>query len=296
MNNLSFEKELKKSLSHTFKAAIDYLNRNNFTWWCAYGTLLGAIRHNGFIPWDDDIDIFMPREDYRRLIQSKGLLQEYGLSLISEYDSGYNMPYAKIYNSNTTVLEKLSYPFIMGIYIDVFPLDNDMGDKTIINNKFLQLKHLCSLYGFSLAKYSFREMISDFGGHHLGAVYFGIKSLFYSHRNTEKYKAQVLDYIDGLSKSSGSLFVSYTDITSSNPFIAPIDWFMDTIDVDFDGYKVRVPSKYDLCLKTLYGDYMALPPENERVAHHAQHYLNLRESIDLSEVLLRIKKGIRVEF
>ena len=102
----------------------DTCRRHNLRYYIFAGTLLGAVRHKGFIPWDDDMDIAMPRPDYDKLIQHQKEWLPAGLEMVcNETDPKYPQPFAKIQDANTTIIERVQLPYLGGAYIDVFPLD-----------------------------------------------------------------------------------------------------------------------------------------------------------------------------
>ena len=97
---------------------------HGLTYYIWAGTMIGAVRHHGFIPWDDDIDIAMPREDYDRLIaHCREWLPEPLEMICAEDDSSYPLPFAKIQDASTTLIERKHMDYVGGIYIDVFPID-----------------------------------------------------------------------------------------------------------------------------------------------------------------------------
>lgn len=97
--------DLQKVLLKTFKAFSALCDEYNLRYYAAFGTALGAVRHQGFIPWDDDIDVYMPRQDYNKFIALRDKIEE-AYSIIDLRDTGYFMYFAKFINNQTTVWEK----------------------------------------------------------------------------------------------------------------------------------------------------------------------------------------------
>ena len=103
-----------------------FCKENNLIYFIAYGTLLGAIRHGGFIPWDDDIDIQMPRTDYEKFLTLRDKYESsfYGNVIKTLGDKGYPFPFTKIENKNTLVIEhKMTTKIKTGVWVDIFPMD-----------------------------------------------------------------------------------------------------------------------------------------------------------------------------
>lgn len=122
MDNSEILACFKKKLIETFKAFDDFCAKNDITYFAAFGTAIGAIRHKGIIPWDDDIDVFMDWENYKKFLDLRSELAGTDYDIISRRNSDYSLTYAKFYNKNTTLWERVNRKYSYGVFIDVEPL------------------------------------------------------------------------------------------------------------------------------------------------------------------------------
>lgn len=254
--------EIKRIQLDVLLAVDRFCEEHNIKYSLADGSLIGAIRHQGFIPWDDDIDICLLREDYNRFIRLFPEVYRDDISLISlERNTLWGRPYAKAYHNKTVEFEfsKNNCPKI-GLGIDVFPLDEVPDDrkKWILynhNRKFLiylsQIKSLrwnpkrsflknlfVLLTQFFLIPFSFRKLAE------------------LSNKYSQVYNGRGYSH----------LYENCLGMIIRHPF--PKESFRETIDVYFEGNKLKAMKGYDDCLTCFYGDYMKLPPEEQRVSHH----------------------------
>ena len=234
-------------------------NKNNIRFFADAGTLLGAVRHKGFIPWDDDIDVAMLREDYEKLIKlSKDFEEPYFLQ--SWYtEKGYYRGHAQLRNSETTAIlkseEKFKFKFNQGIFIDIFVLDSVPNDEKELK---IEEKKM-NLYN----KFIFRKFYYDKNN----------KSL----KNIVKLFINSIINIDKIYLKKENLLKSY-DIRN-NENIAPLGFIFETkkrirnkhlydevVWLDFENTKIPCPKDYDKYLKCRYGkDYMI--PQNIPTTH-----------------------------
>jgi len=121
---------------------------HNLRYYIMAGTMLGAVRHKGFIPWDDDLDIGMPRADYDLLMaNAKEWLPKPYEAVCAENDKEYPLPFAKVQDADTTLIERMHLKYLGGVYIDIFPLDG------VPESRMAQRMHF--------AKYEFYKRVSD---------------------------------------------------------------------------------------------------------------------------------------
>lgn len=238
--------------------------KHNLKYSLAGGTLIGAIRHKGFIPWDDDIDVTMPRIDYNKFteIQKKELNKDKYYFQNMDTDDDYVMLSAKIRRKNSIYSESLNNmnKEKQGIWIDIFPMDNTSNNLFIAKINYLRililkigLSYKCNneCYSPVLYKKIILNIIKLFSKVHSIKYYKNkLKKL------SEKYNNKISKYV----VSNAGVYL-FKEIIESK-------YFDSLTSVEFEGYKFNAPKDYDNYLKHYYNDYMKLPPKDKQVSNH----------------------------
>lgn len=264
MPNYNIE-EVHEHILRIAKAVDDVCSQHGLRYYIWAGTMIGAIRHNGFIPWDDDLDIAMPRADYNKLIENaaKWLPQPYEM-VCTENDSTYPLPFGKIQDASTTLIERMHLRYLGGIYIDVFPIDGAPENwltRKLHFAKYEYYKRVLYLIHRDPYKHGHgpsswipllcRKLYS------MQEVQQNIRKLLQKY-DFDKCRL-VADYDDG---SNGTLLKS--TLGTPTPYK-----FEDTV--------LKGVADYNTYLSNKYGNYMAIPPHDKQRQHNF-HYLDLEHS------------------
>lgn len=238
----------------------NFCTKNKLNYYIAYGTLLGAVRHKGFIPWDDDIDIVMPRPDYNRFI--KTYKSEHGMKLFTYQKGQCLIPYARICEMERTQMIFSQKPWTKhstGICLDIFPLDAVDKDEFDKKNEMAM-----KLWKRSWAmRYSLTPFTSNKGvGKKIKWGTRKIISLLLEKKRITKHLNLCKNTAWGTSD-----YLCQLACPDPNEKIIEKKWFDDKVLLPFEDAEFYAPKDWDKVLRNIFGDYMQLPPQEEQVPH-----------------------------
>lgn len=250
-----------------------FCEENNLLFYLCGGGCIGALRHKGFIPWDDDIDVFMPRKDYEKLyVLWNEKADKKRFSCLKTTDTVFmGNIFTTIVNNNTTVIRphqrNLDIP--QGVCMDIFPLDGCPSGK--IRRKIQKFWALIySLYMAQIVPENHGKLIYLIGKTLLGLIpnkNMRYKFAKYAQKQMSKYPIESCEKITELCAGPHYMQNEY-----------PKEVFKSAIYKEFEGEMMPIPIGYDKYLKIAFGDYMTLPPKEQRIPHHDILFMDLDKS------------------
>lgn len=256
-------KELRNIQLEILSNVIEFCDKKKIRYYATAGTLLGAIRHEGFIPWDDDIDICMPRPDYDIFINeyNKENPDTY-FCHICENTENFYFAAAKVCHEKTILRENHNvFPNNLGINIDIFPLDGWPANYYECAKHVYSIDKLHELILFNNPNYRWHD-----------GIWLNIRKL----RKKVIYKADSIQLVKEMNTIARKCSFDDAEFVGNlmwsqygykNCFKK--DWFSDFEKKNFETIKINVPVGYISILTQLYGDYMKLPPKEKQKIHHA---------------------------
>ncbi|MCQ2506877.1 MAG: LicD family protein [Lachnospiraceae bacterium] len=255
--------EIKKSELETMKYIDLFCRKHGITYSLAGGSLLGAVRHKGFIPWDDDIDVLMMRNQYDKFVELWQNEKHDGYKLIHyKKTENYNYFFCKIVDLNTVLIENHTKPVEdMGVFVDIFPIDalGDEADeaKASFNSvnfkKYLAVANAWKHFYYNRNK-SWLRQIPRF-------VFYCMSRCVNARKINERLEKR-FPYRDNAN------YYGYLCGTYGLKEVMPREVFEKYSSLEFEGCDFMVLENYHRYLEALYGDYMKLPPVEKRITHH----------------------------
>ena len=254
--DIDFNK-LKAIQLDMLKQIVDICSKENIKYFAVGGTALGAVRHQGFIPWDDDIDLAMPRKEYERFLKVAPKYLPDNMFLQTHLsDERYPLNFAKLRRSDTTFKEAsyASMNINHGVYLDIFPLDGYTNSKLFkLKNKLLNMRVYTAFDCYEPPKNFFKRQLRNI-----------LKLIYKDYKKATISRDKLLRSTD---YDNSVKVINYCGAWGDKE-IAFREWFGEGTEASFEGIIIVIPKEYDKYLSRLYGDYMQLPPLEKQVPHH----------------------------
>lgn len=261
------------------KIFVDICNQLNITYYLVCGSALGAVKYGGFIPWDDDIDVALPRKDYETFLQEAPMrLPDWCFLQNHRTDAQFPLLGSKLRDSRTTYVEKMCGKLKMhhGVFIDVFPLDGMYPDseKRRFRNirKEVDAKRRVHLDYRRYGRSSLLHLRTNW--------YYLLNRLFGAFEDTSAAIAEFDSYVRSFSTEKSRCWCNHANSASEEEF-APKEQYGAGTMCSFEGLQVRVPEQYDAYLTQKYGDWQADIPEEQQVGHHHFEVMDLEQPYHL---------------
>ena len=251
----------------------DFFEAENIRYVLCGGSMLGAVRHGGFIPWDDDIDVLVPRDDFEKL---RNIVREKRPSLGGVVfhlpgDKGYIYPFIKAVNPN--IIVDYGKPQDNNLWIDIFPLDH-FPDNTFLHwlyvQRLLALERALSMGTYSDENMRERGYYDSFTRRMKMYLARLMYKLFGGYERISRRMDEIARNMDSKHKTSRHAGDGAWPNGMHDCF--NVSWLFPPVRIKFEGHEVNIPNDYDSCLKKFYGDYMTIPPEGKRQTHYIKAY------------------------
>lgn len=254
--------KLQQTEFDLLKTTVDICDKLGITYYLVCGSALGAVKYSGFIPWDDDVDIAMPRLDYKRFCkEAPELLPEY--YFLQNIDTDKNVPFifSKLRDSRTTYIEKsISHIDINhGVYIDIFPIDGYPKEQGEIKKMERSLKFL-KLGLSSVYKFNSNMRLTT-------KIFLTIERILGFNYRTKYFIKKISKLISAYPTATSNIWCNHGNWQGKLEY-APRSQYGEGAWAEFEGLKVRVPEKYDEYLTQKYGDWRADLPKEQQIGHH----------------------------
>ena len=269
-----------------------FCNKHNLRYFGIGGTAIGALRHKGIIPWDDDIDFVMPRPDYELFLKlCQELMPRYEVFTHKTHPL-YHLTMAKMCDANTSYLASFEQHLMLGVFIDIFPLDGCPGEtkekRAQFFNDYMNIRH----NGEALRNYySFRSLLAALHMRRFEEIPRQLRShWFHLMGRTDNPYFDKCDAILAEIPYDSSDYVAYFSTWRSSKILSPREWFSDYYYAQFEDFQIRLPIGIHDYLTQLFGDYMIPPPKEViELDNHAFAFLDLNKRVSWEDACRIIK-------
>lgn len=251
-----------------FQKIIEICERHNLRYIVDYGTLIGTVRHGGFIPWDDDIDVSMPRPDYERFkhIFPQETERNFCLELRTGMKANLALPYIQVVNKNTVTVKKgRRNAYAQSVWVDVFPIDGagntDIQLEDVYKKYWDKINESRKIIGRYKPYRNPWKQVKQFYWHYVKKFQLG---------KIIRQAEQIMQTYDYDTSKQVFCFCTVYGTREKNEK----NFYEERIEMKFEGISCKVPKEFDKKLRGIYGDYMALPPEAERKGHDYMAYFS----------------------
>ena len=262
----SLMNELQKNELEILKVFIDICDKLELTYYLVCGSVLGAVKYNGFIPWDDDVDVALMRDDYEKFLSlSPALLPDWLFVQNYRTEKDFPLLMTKLRDSRTTMIETdfADLPINHGIAIDIFPLDGYPREEKEVKTfekrkKYFTRRQFVRLMG---------KRGQFFKNIRTTAIWVLYKFFGYC-RNNQKLMTKFEAFLSSYSVKDSDLICNHGNWQGILEY-APAEQYGKGTMITFEGIEVRIPERYDEYLRQKYGDYRKDPPKGKQASHHA---------------------------
>ena len=258
MRKIENIQELRKIQLGILDDVHHFCEEHGLRYFLSSGTLIGAVRHKGYIPWDDDIDIYMPRKDYEVFLQTYRDTKDIYHVINPNTDSHYYYTFAKVVDLRTRMVEDETKGYEINVYMDIFPVDYVTDDMAKRKHVFRWKKLLYKIRRCKIS--SFNPLYSRF-------AYWCYKSLPIPVSVINRFIRYLI-----ICKVPTATVCNLTEAGPNIKGCFPAEDIAETIDIEFEGKMYKTMVGYKDYLQRTYGDYMTLPPVEQRVTHHFEAY------------------------
>ena len=251
--------EFKQHLLDVLSQFHQFCVQHKLQYFLIGGGLIGAVRHQGFIPWDDDIDVAMPRADYETFLALRDQIPQGYKVAMPFKDKGYTNTKPRMYETGLKIQEQFIKRYTLGPWIDIFPLDHTF-DNNGLRKLHFRLVHLfkvlnaCKLGGVSVQVGRKRAKAK-------WLLYYALKPV------PSIFLSKPFVWLQTIKKTPGEVVGNLMGRWRENEVIQ-ISALQATTTLDFETIKVNTFKDYELWLRKVYGDYMLMPALEKRIADH----------------------------